>query len=172
VSGAVNKSILDEALEAWEGARHGVIAELENIPANRFDFRPTPEVRSVTELAVHIMEVSLMMVGELTQEETDFTRVPFPKLIAKYSKEVAGLRTKRELLPALRRTLTEGVRRLRTAGEIHMLQTLVRFDGRRGTRLSWLYHGIDQEMYHRGQLALYARLIGITPALTKRIRGE
>jgi uncharacterized damage-inducible protein DinB len=168
----VNKSLLDEALEAWEEARYGVIAEAENIPPSRYDFRPTPDVRSVSELLVHIMEVSLMMAGELTRDdEVDFTKTPFPRLMAKYSAPIAGLSTKRELIPALRRTLRDGLARFRAAGEIAMLQTLVRFDGQRGTRLSWFYHGVDQEMYHRGQLALYARLIGRTPALTKRIRG-
>lgn len=57
------KSLLEEAIEAWEDARNGVIAEVENIPANRFDFRPTPDNRTVTELVRHIIEVSLMMVG-------------------------------------------------------------------------------------------------------------
>lgn len=169
----MNKTLFDEALEAWADARNGVIEEIENLPADRFDFRPAPDVRSVAELTVHILEVSLMMVGELTKDDDlDFTRTPFPKLMAKYSKPVAKLRTKRELVAALRRTLKEGVATFREAGEIHMLQTMIRFDGERGTRLSWMYHGIDQEMYHRGQLALYARLIGVTPALTKRIRGE
>jgi uncharacterized damage-inducible protein DinB len=52
-----------------------------------------------------------------------------------------------------------------------MLQTIERFDGKEGTRFAWLQHGIAQEMYHRGQIATYARLIGIEPALTRRIRG-
>ena len=52
-----------------------------------------------------------------------------------------------------------------------MLQLVVRFDGEKGTRMAWLFHGIDQEMYHRGQLALYQRLMNIEPALTKKIRG-
>lgn len=163
------KTLLDEAIEAWEDARSGVIDEVENIPANRFDFRPAPAVRSVAELAVHIMEVSLMMVGELTREDGNFRRAPFPRLIAEYASGIQSLRSKRELLAALRRTLRDGVREFRLAGEIHMLQQIVRFDGQRATRLAWLYHGIDQEMYHRGQLALYQRLLGITPALTKLI---
>ncbi len=51
-----------------------------------------------------------------------------------------------------------------------MLQLITRFDGEQGTRLAWLNHGIAQEMYHRGQLVLYQRLMGIEPALTRRIR--
>jgi uncharacterized damage-inducible protein DinB len=164
-------TLLEEAIEAWEDARGGVIAEVENIPPDQFDFRPVESVRSVTELALHIMEVSLMMVGELTREEGDFTRKPFPKLIAEYYAPIDGLRGKRAILAALKSTLRDGVKEFRRAGEIHMLQHIRRFDGRLGTRMAWMHHGIDQEMYHRGQLALYQRMMGLTPALTKRIYG-
>lgn len=164
-------TLLEEAIEAWEDAREGVIDEVRNIPAKHFAFRPADGVRDVAELVVHIMEVSLMMVGELTREDTDFHRLPFPRLIALYSKPVAVLREKRPLLAALRTTLRDGVREFRRAGEIPMLQQIVRFDGNKGTRLQWFHHGIAQEMYHRGQLTLYQRLLGIEPALTRLIRG-
>jgi uncharacterized damage-inducible protein DinB len=168
----MNDTLLEEAIEAWEDARNGVIAEVENIPAEQFDFRPAEGVRTVSELALHIMEVSLMMAGELTRDDGDFQRKPFPKLIAEYVAPLDGLRGKRAILAALRATLRDGVKQLRSAGEVHMLQRIRRFDGQYGTRLAWMHHGIDQEMYHRGQLALYQRLMGLTPALTKRIRGE
>jgi uncharacterized damage-inducible protein DinB len=35
-----------------------------------------------------------------------------------------------------------------------------------------MHHGIAHEEYHRGQLALYARLFGTTPALTQAIYGS
>ena len=57
-------------------------------------------------------------------------------------------------------------------GELHMLAPMRRFDGEWGTRLAWLHHGISQEMYHRGQLCTYQRLMGQVPALTQRIRGD
>lgn len=166
------RDLLDEALDAWTDARRGVSAELENFPADRFDFRPTPETRSVAELAAHILEVSEMMVGELCREDTDFHGLPFPDLLERHAGEVRRLREKGELLEALERTLEEGCRRFRDVGELHMLQLIRRFDGELGTRLAWLHHGIAQEMYHRGQLALYARLMGLVPALTRRIQGE
>ena len=78
----------------------------------------------------------------------------------------------REVLAALHDTLEEGLRRFRAAGEEHLLGPIRRFDGKTASRLSWMYHGIAQEMYHGGQLALYTRLMGSVPALTKRIRGE
>jgi uncharacterized damage-inducible protein DinB len=166
------KTFLEETIEAWQDAREGVIAEVENIPPNRFDFRPADGVRSVSELVLHIMEVSLMMVGELTREDTNFRRAPWPKLLALYTGPIEGKRTKRELLAALKTTLRDGVRKFEGAGELHMLQLIERFDGQKGTRLAWFHHGICQEMYHRGQLATYQRLMGIKPALTKMIEGS
>lgn len=165
-------SLLEEALEAWEGARRGVIAEAENVPAERWGFRPSEEVRSVEELVRHIVEVSQMMVGELTRPDGSFGRAPFPELIEEHAGDLSGLDGRNGLLTVLETTLEEGLARFREAGEVHMLGTVQRFDGRRGTRLSWLHHGVAQEMYHRGQLCTYQRLMGIVPALTRKIRGE
>lgn len=164
-------TILEEALEAWEDARTGFIHEVQNIPAKHWDYRPTPEVKSVQELAVHILEVAMMMTGELTREDTNFRRLPFPKLLTKYAGPAYEAKTRRALLSLLRSQLLDGIRSFRAVGELHMLQRIQRFDGSPGTRLAWLYHGIDQEMYHRGQITVYARMLGIEPALTKLIRG-
>ena len=73
-------SLLEEVIEAWEGTRDGVIAEVENIPPKQFGFKPADASRTVSELVIHIMEVSLMMVGELTREDTNLKRAPWPKL--------------------------------------------------------------------------------------------
>lgn len=163
--------LLDEAIESWEGVRRGVIAEVENVPADRLGFRPTEEVRSVRELAKHIMEVSLMMVGELSRDETDLTRKPFPELVSEHAGWLEGVHEKEALVEALRTTLEDGTARLRERGELHMLQTMRRFDGEPGTRLAWFHHGVAQEMYHRGQLCTYQRLMGLVPALTQRIQS-
>lgn len=166
------KSLLDETIESWEDTRNGLIEEIEVIPANRFDFRPAEGARSAGELAVHVMEVGMMMVGELTRDDTNLHRAPWPKLLEMYAKPVSSLKTKREIVSALRRTLRDGMKRFAEVGELHMLQTIVRFDGNRGTRLAWFQHGVAHEMYHRGQVALYARILGIKPALTRRIEGS
>ena len=164
-------TLLDEAIDAWEDARDGVIAEVENIPAKRFDFRPVEGVRSVTELTHHILEVSLMMAGELTRQDTNLKRYPWPKMLDHYARGVYKVTDKRGLVRLLRSTLKDGVQQFREAGELHMLGLITRFDGQKGTRLAWFHHGIAQEMYHRGQLTLYQRLMGIEPALTRQIRG-
>jgi uncharacterized damage-inducible protein DinB len=164
-------SLLDEILEAWADVRQGLIEELENIPDDRFDFRPTSEVRTVAELAQHILEVALMMTGELTRPDTDFRRAPWPELLDLYAAHVGEVTSKRELIDLLDESFQEAQQKFLQAGELHMLQLIERFDGEKGTRLAWLNHGIAQEMYHRGQIVTYQRLMGIAPALTRKIRG-
>ncbi|MBI4420237.1 MAG: DinB family protein [Gemmatimonadetes bacterium] len=165
-------SLLDEALEAWRGTRHGVIAEVRNLPATKFDFRPRPEVRSIRELVQHILEVAMMMTGELTRPDTNFHRAPWTKLLAMYAKPAWRAKTKVQLLKLLDSQQRDGERRFRAAGELSLLQFITRFDGKPGTKLAWLFHGISHEEYHRAQLAIYARLLGREPALTKLIRGS
>ena len=74
-------------------------------------------------------------------------------------------------MSALKSTVRDGVKAFRAAGELHMMQLISRFDGKKGTRLAWFNHGVAHENYHQGQIATYQRLIGIKPALTKMIEG-
>ena len=165
-------SLLEEALDAWADTRRGVIAELRCVPAGQIDFRPGEGAQSVAEIARHIVDTALMWCGELSSPAGDFTRKNFPAFIREYGTRKADRpRDKAGLVRLLRNTHAQGARQLRETGEVGMLQTIRRFDGERWTRLAWLQHGIAHEEYHRGQLALYVRLLGKTPALTKLIEG-
>lgn len=165
------RTILEETLEAWSFTRNGVIEEARNLPEKDFGFRASEKSRSVIELLQHIIESGLLMAGELSRPDGDFRRKSYEGLLIEYARGISGMRSKRQLLAALRQTHTDGEKRIRAAGELHMLQLITRFDGKKGTRLAWLNHGISHEEYGRGQLALYARMVGRVPALTKKIHG-
>jgi uncharacterized damage-inducible protein DinB len=165
------KSLLEEALEAWSDTRSGVVDELQNLPEKDLGFRPNEEARSAIELVQHIVESGQLMAGELARPDGDFQRKTYDALLKEHGRGVALKHTKRELLALLRKSHHDGEAKLRQAGELHLLQLIRRFDGKMGTRLAWMNHGISHEEYHRGQLALYARLLGRVPALTQRILG-
>lgn len=167
----MNDQLLDEMLTAWRDARGLVSGEARNIPADRYDFRPTEKVRSVGELIAHILEVSELMVGELCRPDGDFRRKPFGDLIAEYAGDVRELREKEPLLEALKLTLDAGEQKFRKTGAAALAAPIRQFDGSQASRFAWMHHGISQEMYHGGQLALYSRLMGLVPALTQRIQG-
>jgi len=165
------RSVLDEVLEAWAYTRTGVIEEARSLPEKDFGFKPSEKSRSVIELLQHVIESGLLMSGELSRPDGDFRRKSYEGLLIEYARGISGMRSKRQLLAALRQTHSDGEKRIRAAGELHMLQLINRFDGQRGTRVAWMNHGISHEEYHRGQMAVYARMVGRVPALTKRIHG-
>ena len=163
------KTLLDEALQNWRDVRSGVIGEAKNIPAAKWSWRPAPGARTVEELIRHILEVGLMMSGELVRPDANFTRESYPKLLERYSSAAHRAKGRQELLKLLSSTLKEGCAAFEALGERGMFQDMVYFDGSKGSRFGWLQHGTQHEYYHCGQLALYARLMGIVPALTQRI---
>lgn len=164
-------TLLEEALETWGFTREGVIAEAEIIPDDHYDWRPAPGARTVTELIQHIVESGNMASGELTRTDGDFLRTDYVSMLREYGGDVESVTGKKALLALLRNSFDEGVRAFRAAGEIGALQRIRRFDGKTSTRLAWLWHAVDHESYHRGQLALYNRAMGTTPALTRLIQG-
>lgn len=163
--------LLDELLEAWRYTREGVIAELENLPAERLDERPDGLQRSALDLARHIVDSGWLMSGELSRPDGDFQRLSWEALIEEHS-DHATIVTREEALAELRRSHERGAATLRAAGSARMAQPIRQFNGVPASRLAWMHHGISHEEYHRGQLALYARLLGETPALTKLILGD
>ena len=164
-------TLLEETLEGWSYTRGGVMAELSNIPAGEFGFRPAPPSRTVAELARHIIESGLMAAGELSRPDGNFQRQDYPAFIREYAGDRVRGESKSELLDLLRTTQEENLARLRAAGPERLLQPIVQFNGAPAARLIWLHHAIAHEEYHRGQLALYARLMGLVPALTQQIEG-
>src|SRR6266498_860054 len=107
------KSALDETLEGWRDVRDGLIDEVRNIPASKFDFRPADGVRSVRELIQHILEVAMFMTEELTRPETDLTRAGWPKLIGPHTRAAGKAKTKQQLIALLQSQMKDAERRFR-----------------------------------------------------------
>lgn len=160
-----------ESLTAWTYARDGVIAECDNIPAEQFTFQPADGSRTVAEIVAHIVESGLMAAGELSRPDGDFTRQPYPDFLREYAGTRANVADKETLMDLLRVTHKEDLAKLRDAGAARLLSPILQFNGEPAARLTWLHHAIGHEEYHRGQLALYARLLGHVPALTQLIEG-
>jgi uncharacterized damage-inducible protein DinB len=165
------KSLLDEALEAWQYAREGVIAEVQNLPAEVMT-STVGGPRTIAELVHHVAESGLMMAGELSRSDGDFQRQTYPDFLKEYAGRMERPTSQAELVSLLQRTFEDGRARIRQAGEALIMEPIRQFNGEPARRLTWMHHGIGHEEYHRGQLALRARLLGEVPALTKLIHGQ
>jgi uncharacterized damage-inducible protein DinB len=164
---AATHTLLDETLQRWYSIRRGVIRELSNIPQTRLTFRATLETRSIMDIVHHILELSIITVEELLREDTNLERASLSQLANVYAPNITRADTQEKLVNLLVEQYRDAETRLREAGDLHMLQLVPKIDGSRDTRLSLLLEALQHEMYHRGQLTVYARLIGLEPALTR-----
>jgi uncharacterized damage-inducible protein DinB len=162
---------LEELLDAWKEVRAGLIAEVEQIPAEQFGFQATPESRSVAGIIRHIVEVQKFMTGELCRPDTDFTRIPFRELAAKDAAESYLGGDKEELIGSLRSAMTSAEAALRAFGEVALKEMVQWGLARKMTsKLGLLYLYVGHEMWHRGQISVYERLMQIEPAQTAKLR--
>jgi len=160
---------VEEICEQWQDVRNGLIKEIELIPEEQFEFRAAPETRSVREVVHHIIESERVLVGEICRDNTNFKR-GFPAMIAEFAGDVKQATTKEAVLELLRSSITETLEKARGFGDANLATMMTRFDGREQPKYLMLTFTISHEMYHRGQLTVYQRLLGIEPALTQVFR--
>jgi uncharacterized damage-inducible protein DinB len=165
------KTLLEEVLDYWYEVRRGLIKEVNNIPASRFNFRATLETRSITELLQHVLEVSILTVEELLREDTNLHRAPYAELLHFYAPNISRADTQETLVNLMVEQFKDADQRLRKAGDLHMMQLITKQDGSTGTRLAILKDTIGHERYHRGQLTVYERLLGLEPVSTKEMQN-
>jgi uncharacterized damage-inducible protein DinB len=162
-------SKIEHVCEQWQDVRNGLIKEVEQISPEQMSFKPAPESRTVIELLHHIIESQRILAGEMCRENTNFQR-GFPALIADHVGNVKEATTKEAVLDLLRSSQEETNKMVVDFGDANFEQTMTRFDGKQCTKSEMLNFTISHEMYHRGQITVYERLLGIEPALTQLFR--
>lgn len=160
---------LDRLIESWSEVRAGLIKEASQIPDDKFSFRATPDTRAVAEILQHIIEAQKLLVGESCRPDTNLMRQSFADHIKEYAPEVAAISDKNGLIELLRASMETAEATIRGCGE-GLQEKMRRFDRKEVSKFEMLNFAIAHEMYHRGQLTVYERLLGVEPALTQHFR--
>ena len=160
---------VDRLIEGWKEVRAGLIEEASQIPDDQFSFRVTTDTRSVAELLQHVVESQKLLIGESCRPDTNLMRQSFANHIKEYAPEVGAIADKNGLLELLRSSMETSEACIRAGGE-KLKDSMRRFDGKELSKLDFLSFAVAHEMYHRGQLTVYERLLSIEPALTRRFK--
>jgi uncharacterized damage-inducible protein DinB len=157
--------------DSFRTVRKNTITLAEEIPADKYDFRPTPDVRSVGEQLAHITVSSRWQI-DIHGERVAFVDFPtFTKRLAQAAAQEQALRTKDEILAALREDGDAFASFLERADD-EMLQEEVGFpppvQPPTKTRFELLLGAKEHEMHHRAQLMLVQRMLGIVPHITRQ----
>lgn len=159
-----------ELARSFRTVRTNTIRVAEDIPEDNYGFRATPEVRSVAEILAHIA------VGTRWARRAHDGRLSFIDFatfgaeMQRQTQEAEALRTKAQILDALRRDGDEFATWLDTLSD-EVLAERVAFpppaEPSSRTRFEMLLSVKEHEMHHRAQLMLVERLLGIVPHLTR-----
>jgi len=158
---------LDMIVNTWKEFRKGLIAEVEQIPDDKFTFRATPETCSIAEVLQHIIEVQKMLIGESSRADANMRRQSFADHVNEYAPEVKAVTDKNGLLELLRSSMEVCEANLRSNDDL-MDGEMGGIDGKPVPKLKVVNFAMSHEMYHRGQLTVYERLLNLEPALTKQ----
>ena len=157
------------SMKSWKDVRNGLIEEVEKIPDDQMEFRATPDTRSVAELLQHIVETQKILVGETCREESNLTRQSFVAHAQEYAPGVRDVADKQGLIELLRSSIEAAEGTVMAHADMWDLP-MNGLTGQPTTKGAILAFAISHEMYHRGQLTVYERLLSIEPALTGRLK--
>lgn len=153
----------------WKDVRNGLISEVEKIPEDQFSFRATPETRSVAEILQHIVETQKILVAESCRDEANIRRQSFADHHKEHAPGVKDITDKQGLIDLLSSSMSAAEECLRAHGD-RLGEPMLGLDGRQTTKAAVLTFASSHEMYHRGQLTVYERLLDIEPVLTGRLK--
>ncbi|HMG36427.1 MAG TPA: DinB family protein [Blastocatellia bacterium] len=160
---------IEALINGWKDVRNGFLEEVELVPADKFDFKPADECRSLAELLQHIVQTQRVLVGELCRPDTNLGK-GFPALIAEHASGVDSINDKEGLIKSLAESMDDAALKIQGFGAEALNEPTTRFDGKQSPKVEFLNFIMAHEMYHRGQFTVYQRLLGIEPALTTRFK--
>jgi len=157
--------------ESFRTVRKNTITLAEEIPAEKYDFRPAPEVRTIGEQLAHITVSTRWQVEVHGQRMSMIDFATFAARLAQSAVEEEALRTKHDIVAALRED-GETFASFLAAADEDFLSEDVNFpppvQPATKTRFEMLLGAKEHEMHHRGQLMLVQRILGIVPHLTRQ----
>jgi uncharacterized damage-inducible protein DinB len=164
-----------ELAESFRTVRKNTITIAQEIPEEKYGFRPVPTTRSVVELLAHIAlfrNVQYQIHGQ--ERRTSLVGFDFPGLMQRLTAEEKVPRSKDQTIAMLHDAgdqfagwlggLTEDflAERVESRPEIAMSKS----------RFEMIMSVKEHEMHHRGQLMLIERMVGIVPHLTRAMHAR
>jgi uncharacterized damage-inducible protein DinB len=142
-------SFLAPARATWESTRTLVTGLVEAMPEDKYDFKPTPTVRTFRDVVIHLVGENYLFFGRVAGENL--------------GNPAQNLKTRDELVKALRESYAYGDRVWGTLTEPKALEMIEGRGGQKVQRWSAVLAAIQDNMNHYGNLVVYLRMNGVTP---------
>jgi uncharacterized damage-inducible protein DinB len=144
-------SFLTPAKATWESTRALVLGMAEIFPEDKYDFKPTPTVRSLRENLIHLIGENYFFFSKVTGETLPSN--------ARFNE----LKSRDEILKELRASYDYDAKVWDTLTEAKAQELVEGRNNQKVQRWSFILGAIQDNMNHYGNLVVYARLNGLVP---------
>ena len=158
-----------ELAQSFRTVRKNTLEAARDIPQDKYDFRPTPDCRSVEKLLAHIaLSYRFQHQIHAVEKRSSMVGFDFPAIMSELEAKEAEPRTKSQVITMLEDetwpTFLDGV------SDEFLAETVSfppEFSQPPKSRLEMILSVKEHEMHHRGQVMLAQRMLGIVPHLTR-----
>ena len=158
-----------ELAAAFRTVRKNTVQIAEDIPEDKYDFKPSPESRSIGQTLVHIA-VGTTFPTMLHGERIPMEKIDFGEYMKKVGAEEAKPRNKAQIVALLKDSGEKFAAMLEALEEPFFAEVVTFRAGAEPpsrTRFDLLLAAKEHEMHHRAQLMVMERMIGIVPHMTR-----
>jgi hypothetical protein len=148
--------VSDALRDILKGRAKNTIAAFEAMPADKYNFQPTPAQMTFGHLAAHVVESNYYFCANVGN-------IPEPKMT-----ELKGSEGKDALVAAVKSSFDFCGTAIAKASDSTMASDITWFDGKPKAR-AWAFLGLASSLAdHYGMAAIYLRLNGILPPTAKK----
>ena len=158
--------------DAFRTVRTNTIQIAQDIPEDKYSFRPTPDVRSIGEELAHIAcGTWFPLQVHSVDKRTSLAFDDFRGYMSRVPAMEQALTTKTQIVETLKTNGDAFASFLESMSD-EQLSEMVNFpppmQPSQKSRFEMLLASKEHEMHHRGKLMLMQRLVGVVPHLTQR----
>jgi uncharacterized damage-inducible protein DinB len=148
-------SLSKETVASFQRATNELLGVAEAMPADKYGFKPAPEISSFGDQLVHVTAIVQRFVDAAKGTKTEAAH--------------HGAMTKPEIMALMKRTFQSAEEAMATLSDAQMLEP-VKFPigDRTVTRATFWQGPLYQLRNHYGQLVVYLRMNGIVPPASRR----
>jgi uncharacterized damage-inducible protein DinB len=165
-----------ELAEAFRTVRKNTITIAQEIPEEKYSFRPAPDTRSVGELLAHIaLADGFQRQIHATERRTTLDGFDFPTMVRRMVAEEKTPRSKEQTIQLLRDSGEKWAAWLQGLSDNFLAEQVNMPTGAKPaakSRFEMITSVKEHEMHHRGQLMLIERILGLVPHLTREMQAR
>ena len=139
-------------LESWNDVGRKLIAIAEDLPEDKYDYKPNPDSRTFVAQLLHVSASMYFFTDEAVGKKARYGDDP----------KRDELKTKEQIVAFVKKSVQDGADVIKAKGDAGLAGTVVL--GGQTNRLSDLAYGlIEHSGEHYGQLVVYYRINGLVP---------